>query len=156
MPIVFYKTWLGLGIKYIKDIYDYSSKQFYSFEKIKEIYNVPNEDFLKYFSLVQSISNYWKSQLKHENGLIPIESKIINQIFEVKQTNKFAYKLLLQSDKNEEDKSEQKWNSTFTNEELNWKKIYTTPILHTVHTARQIPTGTSNSRCLWQRVRFGG
>ena len=128
---VFYKTWLGLGIKYIKDIYDYSSKQFYSFEKIKEIYNVPNEDFLKYFSLVQSISNYWKSQLKHENGLIPIESKIINQIFEVKQTNKFAYKLLLQSDKNEEDKSEQKWNSTFTNEGLNWKKNYTTPILAT-------------------------
>ena len=128
---VFYKTWLGLGIKYIKDIYDYSSKQFYSFEKIKEIYNVPNEDFLKYFSLVQSISNYWKSQLKHENGLIPIESKIINQIFEVKQTNKFAYKRLLQSDKNEEDKSEQKWNSTFTNEELNWKKICTTPILAT-------------------------
>ena len=27
---------------------------------------------------------------------------------------------------------------------------------HTVHTARQIPTGTSNSRCLCQRVRFGG
>ena len=29
-------------------------------------------------------------------------------------------------------------------------------ILHTVHTARQIPTGTSNSRCLCQCVRFGG
>ena len=28
--------------------------------------------------------------------------------------------------------------------------------IHTVHTARQIPTGTSNSRCLCQRVRFGG
>ena len=96
---VFYKTWLGLGIKYIKDIYDYSSKQFYSLEKMKEMYNVPNEDFLKYFSLVQSISNYWKPQLKHENGLIPSESKLINQMFEVKQTNKFAYKLLLQSDK---------------------------------------------------------
>ena len=27
---------------------------------------------------------------------------------------------------------------------------------HTVHTARQIPTGTSNSRCLCWRVRFGG
>ena len=27
---------------------------------------------------------------------------------------------------------------------------------HTVHTARQFPTGTSNSRCLCQRVRFGG
>ena len=31
-----------------------------------------------------------------------------------------------------------------------------TIVFHTVHTARQIPTGTSNSRCLCQRVRFGG
>ena len=29
-------------------------------------------------------------------------------------------------------------------------------IYHTEHTARQIPTSTSNSRCLCQRVRFGG
>ena len=29
-------------------------------------------------------------------------------------------------------------------------------LTHTVHMARQIPTGTSNSRCLCQRVRFGG
>ena len=27
---------------------------------------------------------------------------------------------------------------------------------HTVYTAHQIPTVTSNSRCLCQRVRFGG
>ena len=31
---IFYKTWLQLGIKYIKDIYDYSAKQFHSFEKL--------------------------------------------------------------------------------------------------------------------------
>ena len=31
-----------------------------------------------------------------------------------------------------------------------------TKLDHTVHTARQIPTGTSNSRCLCQRVRYGG
>ena len=52
----------------MKDIYDYSAKKIYTFDKLKELYNVPNNDFLKYLSLVQSISNFWKLQLKHENG----------------------------------------------------------------------------------------
>ena len=30
---IFYKTWHQLGIKYIKDIYDFSTKKFHSFEK---------------------------------------------------------------------------------------------------------------------------
>ena len=51
----------------MKDIYDYSAKKIYTFDKLKELYNVPNNDFLKYLSLVQSISNFWKLQLKHEN-----------------------------------------------------------------------------------------
>ena len=128
---IFYKTWLQLGIKYIKDIYDYSAKKFHSFEKLKELHNVPNEDFLKYLSLVQSIPKYWKTQLKQENGLIPIKSKMIDTLLQVKQTNKFAYKLLTQSENNEEDKSQLKWNTTFINEDLNWKKIYTIPIIAT-------------------------
>ena len=68
-------------------MYDFSAKRFHSFEKLKELYNVPNGDFLKYSSLVQSIPNYWKAQLKHENGLIPIKSKIITELLQVK-TNK--------------------------------------------------------------------
>ena len=107
------------------------SKKFHSFEKLKELHNVPNEDFLKYLSLVQSIPKYWKTQLKQENGLIPIKSKMIDTLLQVKQTNKFAYKLLTQSENNEEDKSQQKWNTTFINEDLNWKKIYTIPIIAT-------------------------
>ena len=95
------------------------------------MYNVPNEDFLKYSCLVQSIPNYWKTQLKHANGLIPIKSKMINELLLVKQTNKFAYKILLQSENAGENKSEQKWNTTFEIEELNWKKIYTNPIIAT-------------------------
>ena len=56
---------------------------------------------------------------------------MIDTLLQVKQTNKFAHKLLTQSENNEEDKSQQKWNTTFTNEDLNWKKIYTIPIIAT-------------------------
>ena len=80
---------------------------------------------------MQSIPKYWKTQLKQENGLIPIKSKMIDTLLQAKQTNKFAYKLLTQSENNEEDKSQQKWNTTFINEDLNWKKIYTIPIIAT-------------------------
>ena len=56
---------------------------------------------------------------------------MIETLLQVKQTNKFAYKLLTQSENNEEDKSQQKRNTTFINEDLNWKKIYTIPIIAT-------------------------
>ena len=98
--------WHQLEIKYIKDIYIFSVKKFHSFEKLKKLYNVPNADFLKYLSLVQSIPNYWKTLLKHENDLIQIKSKMINKLLSVKQTNTFAYKILLQSGNSRENKSE--------------------------------------------------
>ena len=66
---IYFKTWHQLGIKYTKDIYDYLTKKIYTFDKLKDLYNVPNNDFLKYLSLVQSIPNVWKSHLKHENVL---------------------------------------------------------------------------------------
>ena len=77
---------------------------------------------------MQSIPKNWKTQLKQEIGLIPNKLKMIDTLLQVKQTNKFDNKLLTQSENNEEYKSQQKWNTTFTNEDLNWKKIYTIPI----------------------------
>ena len=115
----------------MKDIYDYSAKKIYTFDKLKELYNIPNNDFLKYLSLVQSISNFWKLQLKHENGLVPIKMTLLNQLLRVKQTNTFVYNLLLNYENVEENKSEQKWSKMFVNEDLNWKKIYITPIIAT-------------------------
>ena len=80
---------------------------------------------------MQSLPKYWKTQLKQENGLLPIKSKMIDTLLQVKQANRFAYKLLTQFKNNEEDKSQQKWNTTFINEDLNWKKIYSIPIIAT-------------------------
>ena len=42
---IYYKTWHRLGIKYMKDIYDYSVKKIYTFDKLKVLYNVPNNVF---------------------------------------------------------------------------------------------------------------
>ena len=127
----YFKNWLHLGIKYIKDIYDFKNKKLHAFEKLKELYNIPNQDFLKYLSLVQSIPNHWKSQLKHENGQVPLKSTMLNNILNAKETNKFVCNLLLQQCTVEKAKSEQKWNNIFPLEEFNWKKIYTTPLLST-------------------------
>ena len=62
-----YKNWRQTGIKYIKDIYDYSLKKIYSFEELTGLHNLPRTDVLKYISLVLSIPNHWKAQLKQEN-----------------------------------------------------------------------------------------
>ena len=106
----------------MKDIYDYLAKKIYTFDKLKELYNVPNNEFLKYLSLVQSIPNFWKSQLKHENSLVPIKMTLLSQLLRGKQINKFVYNLL-KYEIVEENKSEQKWSNTFVNEDLNWEKI---------------------------------
>ena len=53
-----------LRVEYLKDIYDFSAQ----LPKMKRIEKCSKCRF----SLVHSIPNYWKIQLKHENGLIPI------------------------------------------------------------------------------------
>ena len=69
--------------------------------------------------------------MKHENGLVTIKMTLLSQLLRVKQTNKFVYNLPLNYENVEERKSEQKLNNTFVNEDLNWKQIYTTPIIAT-------------------------
>lgn len=128
---IMYKNWYQAGIKYLKDIYDYTTKKIYSFEKLRELYNLPYTDFLKYLSLIQSIPNNWKGQLKHENINVPCTSTILTQLLNVKQTNKFIYNILLKSAGTEEKRSEEKWNNIFSDEELNWKIIYSIPLLAT-------------------------
>ena len=121
-----YKNWLHTGIKNIKDIYDYSLKKIYSFEELTGLYNLPRTDFLKYISLVQSIPNQWKAQLKQENRDAFRAPTVFDQLQKAKQRNKLVYNTLLNSEEVEKKKSEQKWNECFLGEELNWKDIYCT------------------------------
>ena len=62
---VFYKNWFQSGIKYVKDIFDHEQQANYTFRKLQDNYNLPNTDYLRYLSLVNSIPKDWKSKLRH-------------------------------------------------------------------------------------------
>ena len=81
--------------------------------------------FLKYLTLIHSIANSWKTNIKTEIVDIPKKPSILEQITKSKQTNKYTYKLLMKKKLTPEIKSEQKWIEQFGDEGLNWNKIYT-------------------------------
>ena len=72
-----YKTWYDLGIKK-SDIYDYYEKVTCSFCKLRDMYNIPFHDCLKYRSLTQCIPN---------------ERQILNMKAETIQVAKISYKM---------------------------------------------------------------
>ena len=53
--IVFYKHWFDRGNKYIEQLYDNRTKDFYTFDNFKLIYNIPATHFLVYPSFIKSI-----------------------------------------------------------------------------------------------------
>ena len=123
---VFYKNWFQSGIKYVKDIFDNEQQAYYTFRKLQDNYNLPNTDYLRYLSLVNSIAKDWKSKLRRENSNIPTETKILSQLKNTTQTNKFIYNCFMKSNLILEITSEIKWNEIFSGEDLQWKNIYTT------------------------------
>ena len=123
---VFYKNWFQPGIKYVKDIFDHEQQAYYTFRKLQDNYHLPNTDYLRYLSLVNSIPKGWKSKLRRENSNIPAETKILRQLKNTTQTNKFIYNCFMKSNQIREITSEIKWNETFSGEDLQWKNIYTT------------------------------
>ena len=93
-----YKTWYDLGIKRYIFIYDYNEKAFCSFGKLRDMYNIPSHDFLKYLSLIQCIPSTWKANRKHENRDYPGSEKILQNLLKIKETNKYVYNMLLKKD----------------------------------------------------------
>ena len=69
---IIYKNWYQKGIKYFKDIYDDITKTIHPYDRLKDLYHLPDSDFLKYLALIQSIPKRWKTNIKHENTNIPI------------------------------------------------------------------------------------
>ena len=65
-----YSQWYSSGIKYFKDIYDNAAKSLYTFRRLKEKYVLP-EGFFKYLTLIHSIPNSWKTNIKTENVDMP-------------------------------------------------------------------------------------
>ena len=72
---VFYKSWFQLGIKYVKDIFDHETKTYHSFRNMQNNFDLPNTDYLRYLSLINSIPRDWKRKLYHENSNIPAEKR---------------------------------------------------------------------------------
>ena len=79
-----YKTWYDLGIKK-SETYMTITWVFCSFGKLRDLYNIPSHDFLKYLSLIQCIPGNWKENLKHENRDYPGGENILQNLFKVKE-----------------------------------------------------------------------
>ena len=82
--ILFYRKWFEQGIKSIEHIYDFRIKQFYTIEQLKNLYIIPQNDFLKYHNIVSNIKSEWKSKSKNEEcNLLPhIQNKVLQIITE--------------------------------------------------------------------------
>ena len=102
---MFYKSWFQSGIKYVKDIYDHETKTNHSFRKMQDTFDLPNTDYLRYLSLINSIQKEWKRKLNHENTNIPAETKILDQHKNTAHTNIFIYNCILNSNQMNEIKS---------------------------------------------------
>ena len=92
--------------------------------KVGWIKRLAQTDVLKYLSILNSIPKAWKRQLKNENQNIQPDVKIIQMIEENKLTNSYIYKTLMQRTEINISKPREKWNSIFSNENLNWRAIY--------------------------------
>ena len=58
------------------------------------MYNLPESDFLKYLSLVNSIPSIWKTRTRNENINIPETSNLFSQILNQKQIKSIHIQLL--------------------------------------------------------------
>ena len=132
--LLFYKNWYDMGITSIEHIYDYRIKPFLSFQNFKTIFNISNDDFLKYHTLINSIPKLWKDKLKTETiNANNNTNYLINQILKEKGRSNLLYtKQVVRKFSKVEVKSQQKWESQFG--EINWKKTYLNAINFTIDT----------------------
>ena len=100
---IMYTNWFSYGIKYFEDVYDTTAKAVYSYRRLSEKYNLPEGDFLKYLTLIHSIPNAWKTNIKNENVNIPKRPSILDQITKSKQTNQYTYTLLMKKKYNQKE-----------------------------------------------------
>ena len=85
---LFKKDWYDRGIPYIEHIYDYRKNEFYQFKDFLELYDLPNQSFLFYTSLISSIPRKWKAKLKSESINFQMIDTLLTKLFKSKQTNK--------------------------------------------------------------------
>ena len=93
---------------------------------MKQIYDIPETDFLKYNSLKHNIPTDWKTKLSQTKINNENNKNILEKLKHSKHINKFLY--TFQENNNNVVKAEIKLNLSFLNEELKWDSIYKTAI----------------------------
>ena len=61
---VIFENWQQSGIKYFKDMFDNDRQSFYTLAALKEKFDLPSSDFLKYLSILNSLPSALKRSLK--------------------------------------------------------------------------------------------
>jgi exonuclease III len=123
------------GIKFVEQLYDFRNKHFYSFIEAKHLFNLHNRVFLEYYKTISSIPNKYIKILDQTILNRNIKAHMVEKIKKCKNPNKIFYNILQNSEtQNETTKSEEKWNTILSKEDIRWKSVYILPFLSTIDT----------------------
>ncbi len=131
---LFYKDWYNKGIMYIQNIYDYRTKNFYTFHELKNLYNLNNGDFLNNYTLIGNIKDEWKETLKTENIDTATPEYLISTLLKNKAVNKMLYDKQIDAMRLTILKHTVKWENELNIRNIEWKKIFISPIKNTIST----------------------
>lgn len=127
---IYYDSWSEKGIKFVQHIFDYRTKEYYTFEEMKRLYGLLNADYLKYYQLTASIPRIIKTKINEENPenikCVTLVHKVMNSNI---KSNSLLYKLHIQHSNVQHDRGF-KWNNILINskvEQDEWKKIFIIP-----------------------------
>lgn len=132
----YFEDWVRKGVKTIAQLYDHRHKVFFTFEQVKQKFNLKETDFLRYYQILSSIPKQWKNKLKTET-----ENAQSLNLYHLYKTCKSAKYILKQKQLKKklhsvEVKPKQKWENRF--DDLNWKHIYTMPFVSTIDTKLRV------------------
>ena len=125
--VLFYRDWYEKGIKFIEHIYDFRQRKFHTLEQLQNLYNISENNFLKYYNIVSNITNEWKNKLKeeHHNNLPKEINKALHIITRQKGSiNRALYNLQLKAETVPMIKPKEKWAKEFPQREINWSQVY--------------------------------
>ncbi len=129
----------------------------YNFENIKYLYDINNNDFMKFNTLITSIPTKYKTEENiHDLDINQPDKTLSKAIIKTKYPNKFIYNIQLKNEDNE--LIENKWNTNFIDiDSTTWKKIHIVPHISTIDMSlrsfqykfimRIVPTNTYLFKC---------
>ena len=95
--LIFHREWFEKGIKYIEHLFDFRTKTYYSFEQMKYLYNLNDNQYLRYYQLISCIPSSYKDQLKEIGNYINErnENELRKKLQNKKGVNKYVYGLYI-------------------------------------------------------------